>query len=56
MIMNSENNVELECSYGIGSVCWFHWNNGRTDTEIGGYFMQDYDGKQDQTQQVMRIR
>jgi hypothetical protein len=21
MIMNSENNVELECSYGIGSVC-----------------------------------
>jgi hypothetical protein len=45
MIMNSENNVELECSYGIGSVVDFTEIMEEQTAEIGGYFMQDYDGK-----------
>jgi hypothetical protein len=40
MIMNSENNVELECSYGLLVVVDFTEIMEERTTEISGYFMQ----------------
>jgi hypothetical protein len=42
--MNSENNVELECSMVLVVLLISEIMEEQT-AEIGGYFMQDYDGK-----------
>lgn len=46
MINNSEDNVEFECSYGIGNIITLTDVVEEQTSEMEGSFMTDYDGKE----------